>query len=100
MFETTYFSGTEGCSTRIRVPERYVEGINQLAPHTSTQPQKNGTRNCQRRRRTIPLMSLNSIGSLDSCNSSSMPTFLKVWPTDTTASQKTGCGVHRASALE
>src|SRR5271169_2487101 len=96
MFETTYFSGTEGCSTRMSVPDRYVEGIIQLTPHTSAQPQKKGTRNCHRRRRTIPLIWENSIGWLDSCSSSSMTTFLKAWPTDTKVSQKLDSGSHPA----
>src|ERR1039458_9939141 len=95
MFETTYFSGTEGCSTRMSVPDREVEGISQLAPHTSAQPQKKGTRNCHRRRRTIPLICAKSSGSCDSCSSSSIATFLKVWPTDMKASQKTDSGSRR-----
>src|SRR5208282_3275227 len=100
MFETTYFSGTEGCSTRIRVPDRYVEGISQLAPHTSSQPQKKGTRNCHRRRRTMPLISAKSGSSVDSCSSSSTVNVLEVWPIDTTKSPGTDSDLRCSSALD
>src|SRR4051812_1674910 len=98
IFEATSFSGTAGCSTKISVPERYIEGRNQLTPHTNSQPAKKGSRKCQRRRLIMPSTCCHSGSSVGlSWNSSFIAIAITNAPTDATtdnrALQKLDCGV-------